>query len=229
MSSRSINSIHKLVRISKMMDRFKNVFVLAPHTDDGELGAGGTIAKLVECGANVYYFAFSTAQQSVPKGFPKDILKTEVISALFRLGVLEENIFVYNYEVRKFDRFRQDILEKLVQQKKKLMPDLIFMPSLGDVHQDHSTIAQEGLRAFKNSTILSYELIWNNIVFNATSFVRLSRKQISQKAESLEAYRSQRFRAYMNREFIFSLARTRGIQFGSEYCECFEVVRWAIG
>ena len=212
-----------------MMDRFKNVFVLAPHTDDGELGAGGTIAKLVECGANVYYFAFSTAQQSVPKGFPKDILKTEVISALFRLGVLEENIFVYNYEVRKFDRFRQDILEKLVQQKKKLMPDLIFMPSLGDVHQDHSTIAQEGLRAFKNSTILSYELIWNNIVFNATSFVRLSRKQISQKAESLEAYRSQRFRAYMNREFIFSLARTRGIQFGSEYCECFEVVRWAIG
>ncbi len=212
-----------------MIDRFKNVFVLAPHTDDGELGAGGTIAKLVECDANVYYFAFSTAQQSVPEGFPKDILKTEVISALSHLGVLKENIFVYNYEVRKFDRFRQEILEKLVQQKKKLMPDLVFMPSLGDVHQDHSTIAREGLRAFRNSTILSYELIWNNIVFNATSFVKLSRKQLSQKAESLEVYQSQRFRAYMNREFIISLARTRGVQFGCEYCECFEVVRWAIG
>lgn len=212
-----------------MIERFKNVFVLAPHTDDGELGAGGTIAKLVECGANVYYFAFSIAQQSVPEEFPKDILKTEVISALSHLGVLKKNIFVYNYEVRKFDRSRQDILERLVQQKKKLMPNLVFMPSLGDVHQDHSTIAREGLRAFKNSTILSYELIWNNVVFNATSFVKLSRKQLSQKAESLEAYQSQRFRAYMSREFIFSLARTRGVQFGCEYCECFEVVRWAIG
>ena len=39
---------------------FKNVFVLSPHTDDGELGAGGTISKLNELGANIYYFAFST-------------------------------------------------------------------------------------------------------------------------------------------------------------------------
>ena len=212
-----------------MITCFKNVFVLAPHTDDGELGAGGTIAKLVECGANVYYFAFSTAQQSVPKGFSKDILKKEVVDALLYLGVLKENIFVYNYEVRKISHFRQDVLEGLIQQKKALMPDLVFMPSLNDVHQDHSTIAREGLRAFKNSTILSYELIWNNIVFNATSFVRLSEKQLNQKVKSLAMYRSQRFRAYMNREFVFSLARTRGIQFGCQYCECFEVVRWAIG
>jgi len=38
-------------------------------------GAGGTISKLIEIGANVYYFAFSIAEQSVPDGFPKDILK----------------------------------------------------------------------------------------------------------------------------------------------------------
>ena len=212
-----------------MIDCFKKIFVLAPHTDDGELGAGGTIAKLAECDADVYYFAFSIAQQSVSKGFPKDILKTEVVDALLHLGVLKENIFVYNYEVRKFNYFRQDILERLIQQKKELMPDLILMPSLGDVHQDHSTIAREGLRAFKNSTILSYELIWNNIAFNANSFVRLNEKQLRQKVESLANYRSQRFRSYMDREFIFSLARTRGVQFGCEYCECFEVVRWAIG
>lgn len=226
---RSINNIHKSVRIGKMIDCFRNVFVLAPHTDDGELGVGGTIAKLVECGADVYYFAFSTAQQSVPEGFSKDILKTEVVDALLHLGISKENIFVYNYEVRKFNYFRQDILERLIQRKKELMPDLVFMPSLGDIHQDHFTIAREGLRAFKNSTILSYELIWNNIGFNATSFIRLSEKQLRQKAESLAMYRSQRFRAYMNREFIFSLAKTRGVQFGCEYCECFEVVRWAIG
>ena len=40
------------------VSKYKNVYVLAPHTDDGKLGAGGTIAKLVELGANIYYFAF---------------------------------------------------------------------------------------------------------------------------------------------------------------------------
>ena len=212
-----------------MIDYFRNVVVLAPHTDDGELGAGGTISKLIECGANVYYLAFSTAQQSVPNEFPKNILEVELFSALLHLGIPKDNIFVYNYQVRKLNYFRQEILERLIQQKKKLVPDLVFIPSLSDIHQDHSTIAQEGLRAFKTTTILSYELIWNNLVFNATSFVKLNEKQLSQKAESLMAYQSQRGRVYMNREFVFSLAKARGVQFGCEYCECFEVVRWAIG
>ena len=70
-----------------MLSKFKTVYVLAPHTDDGELGAGATIAKLIEEGANVYYFAFSTAETSVPEGFPKDILKTEVIDATAKLGI----------------------------------------------------------------------------------------------------------------------------------------------
>ena len=61
-----------------MITTCKNILVLAPHTDDGELGLGGTISRLIEKGKKVTYVAFSTAQQSVPKGFPKDILKTEV-------------------------------------------------------------------------------------------------------------------------------------------------------
>ena len=64
-----------------MITNFKNVLILAPHTDDGELGAGGTISRLIEYGANVYYAAFSTAEASVPDGMPKDILKTEVKEA----------------------------------------------------------------------------------------------------------------------------------------------------
>ena len=70
-----------------MISNCKNILVLAPHTDDGELGAGGTINKLIENGANVYYAAFSTAEESVPDGWPKDILKTEVKKATQKLGI----------------------------------------------------------------------------------------------------------------------------------------------
>jgi LmbE family N-acetylglucosaminyl deacetylase len=211
-----------------MISKFKNVFVLAPHTDDGELGAGGTIAKLIENGANVYYFAFSTAEESVPKGHPKDILTTEVINATKRLGIKRENVIIYHYQVRKLNYARQDILENLIEYKRKIVPDLVLMPSLHDIHQDHATIAQEGLRAFKNCTILGYELIWNNLTFNTTSFIKLDKKHIEHKCNALEAYKSQEGRTYMSKDFIFSLAKTRGVQIGTEYAESFEVLRWII-
>ena len=198
-----------------MLSKFKNVFVLAPHTDDGELGAGATIAKLIEEGANVYYFAFSTAEKSVPEGYPKDILKSE-------------NVIIYNYEVRKLNYARQEILEDLIKFRKNIFPDLVFMPSLKDIHQDHSTIAQEGLRAFKNTTILGYELIWNNLSFDTTSFVKLDKNHIQNKCDALKEYKSQGERDYMSEEFIFSLAQTRGVQIGTKYAESFEVIRWVI-
>lgn len=208
-----------------MLSKYKNVYVLAPHTDDGELGAGGTIARLVELGANIYYFAFSTAAESVPEGMPRDILKTEVINATTKLGIPKKNVVIYNYQVRKLNYSRQEILEDLMKHKKKLKPDLVLMPSLNDIHQDHATIAQEGLRAFKGSTILGYELIWNNLTFNTTSFVNLEEKHIQKKCDSLKEYTSQASRDYMSEDFIFSLAKTRGVQIGVKYAESFEVVR----
>ena len=147
-----------------------NVLVLAPHTDDGELGLGGTIHKLISMGKNVYYAAFSTAEKSVPEGFPRDVLKYEVKKATARLGIKPENLFIYDFEVRKLNYYRQEILEELINLRKKYRFDLIFIPSLHDIHQDHSTIAQEGVRAFKNVTVLGYELIWNNLSFNTQCF-----------------------------------------------------------
>ena len=55
-----------------MLKEINNILVLSPHTDDGELGAGGTISKLVENGAKVTYGAFSIAEESVPEGLPKN-------------------------------------------------------------------------------------------------------------------------------------------------------------
>jgi len=211
-----------------MLSKFKNVYVLAPHTDDGELGAGGTISKLIDEGANVYYFAFSTAEQSVPDGFPSDILKREVKNATKKLGIKEENVIIYNYEVRKLNYARQEILEDLIVRRKKLFPDLVLMPSLKDIHQDHSTIAEEGLRAFKGTTVLGYELIWNNLTFDTTSFVKLDKKYIQAKCDALKEYKSQGSRDYMSEEFIFALAKTRGVQIGTKYAESFEVIRWVM-
>ena len=211
------------------MEKNKNkILILAPHTDDGELGCGGSIAKFIEEGKKVYYAAFSTAEESVDSKFPKNILEIEVKKATQKLGIKKKNLFIFKNEVRKLNYVRQDILEELILLKKNINPDMIFMPTINDIHQDHHTIANEGLRAFKDRTILGYELIWNNISFNTTAFVTLNKNHIQLKANALQEYKSQKNRAYMSPEFIFSLARTRGVQIGKKYAECFEIIRWVM-
>ena len=141
---------------------FSRVLILAPHTDDGELGCGGTIARFIEEGKEVYYAAFSVAEKSVPEGFPKNILEIEVRKAMKILGVSESNLLIYKYEVRTFSYHRQEILEDIISLRKELQPDLVFIPSPNDLHQDHKVIAEEGIRAFKKSTILGYCLLYTS-------------------------------------------------------------------
>lgn len=204
------------------------VLILAPHTDDGELGCGGTIAKFVEEGKRVYCAAFSIAEDSVPEGFPKDVLLSEFTAAMKTLGLADDQIITFRFQVRNFPKYRQEILEEIVKLRNRIQPSLVFIPSKNDIHQDHQVIAEEGLRAFKKISILGYEMPWNNIIFETRSFVKLEKKHIECKINALKCYKSQQHRAYLSEEFIYGLAKTRGTQFENEWAEAFEVVRLII-
>lgn len=202
-----------------------NILALAPHTDDAELGCGGTLARFVEEGRNVFAVTFSLCDKSLPDGFTTDDLRSEFVDAMGVLGISEDNLFVFNYDVREFPSHRQEILEDLIRLRSAVRPSLVFIPSLGDVHQDHATIASEGLRAFKRSTVLCYEDPWNNFSFQNQMFVALSEDQLQKKIDAIYADVSQRGRDYTQPEFVRSLARVRGVQIGVEYAEVFEAPR----
>ena len=70
-----------------MIDGLSRVLVLAPHTDDGEFGCGGAMARLVESGADVRQIAFSIASRSLPEGFAPDTLVHESRAASEALGL----------------------------------------------------------------------------------------------------------------------------------------------
>lgn len=204
------------------------ILVLAPHTDDGEFGCGGTISKLVREGNRVIYVAFSAAEQSVLPHLPRDVLRTEVLNATKCIGVREEDCLVLDFEVRRFPEFRQQILDTMIELNRKFSPRTVFLPSVDDTHQDHNTIACEGFRAFKKTSMLGYEVPWNNLQFRTTCFIGLDEEALRAKVEALEKYESQKHRPYANRKFIESLAVTRGVQIGKNYAEAFEVVRWVV-
>src|SRR3954467_5517292 len=191
-----------------MIAGWERVLVLAPHTDDGEFGCGGTMARLADAGAEVRYVAFSTATRSLPEGFPPDTLAREVREATQTLGIAEAQLTVHDFEVRTFPERRQDILELLVALWEEWRPDAVFQPSLHDVHQDHQVIAAEGLRAFKRTTILGYEIPWNNFDFSYTAYVALQQPHIDKKVAALARYESQQHRRYSDPVYIRNVART---------------------
>jgi N-acetylglucosamine malate deacetylase 1 len=204
----------------------KKILVLAPHTDDGELGCGGLIAKAVRQGATVFYAAFSTADESVPLSFPPNQLEIEVKNATEVIGIKPENLFVYKHTVRKLNYVRQEILEEMIKLRDLIHPDIVVLPSRNDIHQDHSTVTAEGIRAFKNCSILGYELIWNNLSFATDYFCVLSEEDIKKKTNALAAYKTQEGKSYMSSDFIRSMAVVRGTQINTPYAEAFEVIRW---
>jgi LmbE family N-acetylglucosaminyl deacetylase len=208
-----------------VIEAWKRVLVLAPHTDDGEFGCGGTMARLVEEGADVRYVAFSIATRSLPEGFPPDTLAREVREATAEIGIPEANLTVHDFDVRTFPDHRQAILELLIQIWNEWEPDVVFQPSLHDIHQDHQTIAAEGLRAFKRTTILGYEIPWNNFDFAYQAYFALTREHIERKVAALEKYASQQHRRYANPEYVWNVARTHGINVNREYAEVFQVYR----
>ncbi|MFQ5426480.1 MAG: PIG-L deacetylase family protein [Gaiellales bacterium] len=208
-----------------MFGDYEKVLVLAPHTDDGELGCGGTLARLAESEAEIRYVAFSIATRSLPAGFAPDTLAREFRSAAAELGLPLSCLRTYDFDVRTFPDHRQDILELLIELGSEWPPDVVLMPSLKDIHQDHQVVAAEGLRAFKRTTVLGYEIPWNNLRFDFQLYVTLEERHVDRKVSALEQYASQQHRNYANAEYIRNLARTRGINVGAENAEAFEVYR----
>ncbi len=204
----------------------KKVLVLAPHPDDAEFGLGGTIAKLKEMGKEVHIAVFSLCEKSTPKGFEVGAIEQEFYKSCDFLGIGKDQLHIKRFAVREFPAFRQEILEDLIQLRNIINPDLVFIPSSSDIHQDHKTIYEEGIRAFKYTSLLGYEMPWNNFGFTSYVYVKLLQKHIDKKKTALNFYETQKNRSYNNVDFITSLAKLRGAQIQQEYAESFELFRF---
>ncbi|MCE2496270.1 MAG: PIG-L family deacetylase [Flavobacteriales bacterium] len=124
------------------MKEVSRILVLAPHPDDGEFGAGGSLKRWTEEGKEVHYVAFSPCLKSLPEGAAPDTLYKELLKATAILGLPSNHVRVLDFPVREFPAHRQRILDTLIQIKKEIRPDVVLMPNSYDVHQVHQVIHQ---------------------------------------------------------------------------------------
>jgi LmbE family N-acetylglucosaminyl deacetylase len=207
-------------------DRRTRVLVLAPHTDDAELGSGASIARLVREGAEVQIVAFSAAEQSVPGHLPPDVNREDAVTSAAHLSIPEDQVRALEFPVRNFPEHRQGVLDALIELRSEIDPDVVIGPCSTDRHQDHEVIHVEMMRAFARKTVLGYELPWNCTSFEASAHVEVTEDDLMAKLKALASYRSQEARSYLSEEYLRSWAVMRGTQTGLALAEAYEVLHW---
>jgi N-acetylglucosamine malate deacetylase 1 len=184
---------------------------LDPHPDDVELTCGATICKLRD---NEIHIAI-LSDCDLPEG--------EISNSHDILGVTTH--FFY-FQRRRFNQDRQEILDCLIELNEKIKPDIVFIPDLSDIHQDHQVIGWEALRAFKLSAdIISYAHPHNQLTSDYNYFVKVNREQVNEKIKALSCYNSQLDRFYFQPEAIEGIMRYYGVKCGAEYAEAFKIIR----
>jgi LmbE family N-acetylglucosaminyl deacetylase len=204
---------------------WRRVLALAPHADDAELGAGGTIARLRRTGVEVRIAAFCVAlasQTNPPVGSDCEMQRACAV-----LGVAASALWFGPFPVRTLPERRPDVRETLRWLVGDFHPDAVLLPSSTDCHQDHQVVHQEGLRIFQNTTLLGYDFPWNSPPAGARCYIRLATEDLSKKQRALEMYVSQilRGRPYFRGGQMESLAAVRGLEHRGELSESFEAVR----
>lgn len=195
------------------------LLVLGAHSDDIEIGCGGTVLRLLgESGeAEVRWVVFSAhgvrakeAEESA-RSFLKEARNREVVLKSFRDG-----FFPYD---------GGEIKAIFEQMKGTFEPDLILTHFRHDLHQDHRLISELTWNTYRNHAILEYEVIkYDGDLGSPNFFVYLDEKTCQRKITVLEeCFASQRNRRWFAPETFLSLMRIRGVESNSpsNYAEGF--------
>lgn len=165
------------------------ILFISAHTDDIEFNCAATIIKLIKKGEHdIRHIVFSPCYEAMGRGFDRRAAKDEWLEAQEALGIKEHKLF--NYPVRRFPQFRQEILQDLIDYKREFNPDIIFCPSIFDIHQDHSQLGYECLRAFHGKGIIFFGSLKSPIL-HPNYFVQFSEKEMEEKKKIVNIYKSQ--------------------------------------
>ncbi len=198
----------------------KKVLFLGAHPDDIEIGCGALIHSIVNQ-TEILCVTLSDNQQNPDL---KNV-KSEHLKSMKVLGVPEKQIIFGSFTTRVFPTARQEILEYFLKLRKDFQPDLIFTHSKQDVHQDHNTMTDEALRAFRGITVLGFDVVRSSYGFFPNFLAEVSEEDVNKKVEALGKYETYRDRYYFNSELTRSIMVRHGALAECAFAEGFDILR----
>lgn len=198
----------------------KRVCFIGAHPDDIELGAGALIAQIADK-AEILCLTLSDNQKN-------PLLKNVVDehrASLRTLGVKEGSIQIHDFETRRFPHARQEILETLIRLNRAFQPEIVFTHTRADIHQDHATVTEESLRAFRGTTVLGFDVLRSSYGFFPSFLVEVFEPDVDKKIQALAQYKTYADKYYFSPEITRSTLIRYGALAERPFAEGFDILR----
>ncbi len=198
----------------------RKVLFIGAHPDDIELGCGALIAHIAGQ-TEVMCVTLSDNQKNPLLAN----LVEEHYCSMETLGVPRDHVVLGPFETRRFPHARQEILEFLIQLKQSFHPEIVFVHSKADIHQDHGTITEESLRAFRGTTVMGFDVIRSSYGFFPSFLVEVSEADVDRKVAALRQYTTYADKYYFTESVTRATLVRNGALAERPYAEGFDILR----
>jgi len=198
----------------------RRVCFIGAHPDDIELGCGALIAHIAK-ETEILCVTLSDNQ----KNPALQNLVGEHHQSMSVLGVPADHVVLGPFETRRFPHARQEILEYMIGLNRTFKPEIVFVHTKADIHQDHGTITEEALRAFRGITVLGFDVIRSSYGFFPSFLVEVTEADVERKVAALACYKTYTDKYYFNS----AITRATLVRYGAlcerPFAEGFDILR----
>ncbi len=184
------------------------VLCLGAHSDDIEIGCGGTILKLLTTHPHV------SVVWVVLSGDRDRAREARASARLFLRGAASSRVECHEFRVSYFPSEMPRIKDVFEELKASVSPDVIFTHTRDDLHQDHRVVCELTWNTFRSHTILEYEIVkYDGDTGAPNIFVELTRPMVDRKVRHLmKCFGTQRSKQWFSADTFSGIARLRGVQ-----------------
>jgi LmbE family N-acetylglucosaminyl deacetylase len=216
----------KGLRIAGRGDRL-SVLCLGAHSDDIEIGAGGTLLSWLEHGIRL------DVHWCVLSGINERGIEAKASAADFLAEAAGRTIEIMNFRDGFFPEQGEQIKVWFEALKARVNPDVILAHRGDDAHQDHRQVSRLVWNTFRDHLVLEYEIPkWDGDMARPNLYVPVSASAMKRKVDLLMAhFGSQRSKQWFDPETFLGLARLRGMECraSERYAEAFVARKLSLG
>jgi len=198
----------------------KRVLFIGAQPDDIDLGCGALIAHIVNQSEVMCVTLSDNQKNPLLTHLPEEHYRSMAV-----LGVPEKNVVLGQFETRRFPEFRQEILEYMIQLNKSFGPEIVFVHTKADIHQDHGTITEEALRAYRGTTVLGYDVLRSSYGFFPNFLVEVTERDVECKVSALAEYKTYASKYYFDPAITRSTMIRHGALAERPFAEGFDILR----
>ena len=205
----------------------KRVLCLGAHSDDIEIGCGGTVLRMIEQSKNIEFYWLVLSSN------PKRAKEAERSANSFLRGARRKTIVVKSFRDGFLPYIGAPVKEIFEEIKKIFFPDVIFTHFRQDLHQDHRMVCELTWNTFRNHFILEYEVPkYDADLCSPNFFVPLSNGQARKKVNGrIRYFGTQRNKQWFSENLFYSLMRLRSIEIAAptKHAEAFHCRKALMG